>query len=312
MKVFLAGATGAIGHPLVTKLLQEGHEVFAMSRSHEKALELAKIGVQLVLADAMNETSVLQGIENARPEVVIEMLTSLPKIYTPQAMRDASETDTKLRLIGGGFLQKAAERVGAKRYILQSSAFWYGPGRGLATEEDTFAFDASPGIAAGCRVYEEIERRVLQSSCLEGVSLRFGFFYGPGTWFSRDGDMARQVKEREFPIVGSGDGHWNFVHIDDAASGIVSAMRGPPGIYNITGDVPVKMSEWVPAFAQWLGAPSPLTRSEQEEEALNGKDRVYYATALRGASNEKARRLLGFTPRPLEWLEAAGGSGPSS
>lgn len=302
MKIFIAGASGAIGHPLVKRLQSDGHEVFGMTRSKERAQEIADLGATPVVADALNALSVQAAIKRAQPEVVVDMLTSLPKTYTPQSMREASVIDKKLRTEGGAILQKASEEAGARRYILQSSAFWYAPGPGLADEKTPFAFDASPGISAGAKVYAEIENRVLQARSIEGVALRFGFFYGPGTWFEPHGDAAEQVRRRERYIIDGGHGVWNFVHIEDAAAGIALALNCATGVYNITNDSPVEQSVWLPAFARWLGAPPPLARTKEEEERINGPDSVYYATSLRGASNAKAKRELNFQPRLLEWI----------
>jgi 2-alkyl-3-oxoalkanoate reductase len=302
MKIFIAGATGAIGKPLIAALHARHHEIFAMTISKEKAEEMIRLGVNPVIADALDAEAVLQGMQKAKPDVVIDMLTSLPKVYTPQAMKEAAEGNRRLRREGGSYLQRAAILSNARRYILQSTAFWYEPGLGLATEETSLAFEASPGVAAGCRVYEEIENRVLHEKGLEGIVLRFGFFYGPGTWYALDGNMADQVRARNYYMVGGGHGVWNFVHVEDAAQGIVSAIQGVPGIYNITGDIPLELAVWLPAYARWLGAPLPPERTAAEEEAINGPDSVYYATRLRGASNAKARRILGFSPRVLEWI----------
>lgn len=304
MRIFIAGATGVIGRPLVSLLTSKGHTVFAMSRSQEKMDQIASSGAEPILADALNATSILEGLKTAKPDVVIEMLTSLPKEYTPQAMREASERNNKVRLEGGANLQKAAQAVGAKRYILQSSAFWYEPGPGFATEETPFAFHASPGIAAGAQVYAQMETRVLDAKRIDGVVLRFGFFYGPGTWYASNGNMAEQVRSGSYPIVGNGQGVWNFVHVEDAAHGIALSLDGLPGIYNITNDTPVQMSDWLPAYARWLGAPPPPRRTLEEELKQKGPDSVYYATQLRGASNAKAKKELGFVARPLEWLNA--------
>jgi|SRR5579862_746614 len=302
MKIFVAGASGAVGNPLISRLIAEGHEVWGMTRTKERSHAIADRGATPIIADALDAASIFAGIKKSEPEVIVEMLTSLPKEYTPQAMRAASEQDRKIRIEGGAHLQKAAQAVGCKRYIIQSSAFWYKPGRGLADEQTPFAFEASPGIVSGTKVYAHIEQRVLQAPYLEGVALRFGFFYGSGTWYAPDGSMAHRVKSRDYPIVGGGRGIWNFIHIEDAADAIALAIKGPPGVYNIVNDTPLKVSTWLPAYARWLGAPTPLTRTMEEELFLSGPDSVYYATQLRGASNAKAKRELQFNPRPLEWL----------
>lgn len=309
LKIFVAGATGAIGKPTIKRLLQEGHILFGMTRSAARARELESMGVTPVLGNALHTQEVEAAMKLTRPDVVIEMLTSLPKNYTPQAMQEASVQDVKLRIEGGANLQRAAVQIGVKRYLVQSSAFWYAPGISLADETTPFAFDASPGIAAGTRVYAAVEERVLQAKELTGVALRFGFFYGPGTWFCPEGDVADQIRHQRYPVIGEGKGLWHFVHVEDCANAIVAALTCPAGAYNIVNDMPVAQSVWVPAFASWLGAPPPPRRSVEEELRINGPDTVYYATSLRGASNAKAKRDLSFKPRSLEWLDVLSSHG---
>jgi len=303
MRIFIAGATGAIGRPLVSQLVGDGHLVWGMTRSEKGALELEKIGAMPLIANALDEPSLRAALREAKPDVVIEMLTSLPKEYTPQTMQEAAARNTRLRLEGGANLQSAAESVGVKRYMVQSSAFWYAPGPDLATEETPFALDPSLPIAKGATVYVEQEKRVFGSATLEGVALRFGFFYGPGTWYDVEGSMARQVKSESYPLVGDGGGIWSFVHVDDAAKGVSAALHCAPGAYNLTDDAPLAQSVWLPAYARWLGAPPPPVRSVEEELEINGPGSVYYATRLRGASNEKAKKELGFRPRMPPWIE---------
>jgi|LakMenEpi03Aug12_release.lakeMendotaPanAssembly.Ray.scaffolds.fasta_scaffold53312_3 nucleoside-diphosphate-sugar epimerase len=302
MKILIAGASGAIGLPLIDLLIQDGHEVFGMTQSKEKASLIAGKGAKPVKINVLEKETVSSTLATLKPEVVVDMLTHLPKEYTPESMRQAAEMDAKIRLEGGSNLQTAAEACGALRYIAQSAAFWYAPGEGLADENVPFAFDASPGIASGCRVYEKIEQRVLQSEKLDGVALRFGFFYGPGTWFHPEGSAADQVRKRQFPIIGTGNGIWNFVHIHDAAKAIAAAVYCFPGAYNIVNNYPVAMKEWLPAFARYLGTNHPPHISEEEGLKQGGADAVYYATKLRGASNGKAKRELNFQPKTFEWF----------
>jgi hypothetical protein len=168
--------------------------------------------------------------------------------------------------------------------------------------------DASPAVAAEARVLAEIERRFLGSPNIEGIVLRYGFFYSPGTWFHPDGDVAQQVKQQHFPIVGSGEGVWSWLHIEDAAvatAAAAAAGRGKPGIYLIANDQPLAVGQWLPAFAEWLNAPSPPQISVEDALQASGADAVYYGTQMRGASNAKAKRELSFQPRPLEWIADA-------
>ncbi|WP_341530197.1 NAD(P)-dependent oxidoreductase [Nostoc sp. UHCC 0302] len=303
MKIFVAGATGAIGRPLIAQLLAQGHEVVALTRSLEKAQTLAEQGVELAIADVFDADAVKAAITRTQPEVVIEQLTSLPKTYTSESMSAASALNTRIRREGGANVLAAAQAAGVRRYLRQSIAFWAIPGAGLADEETPLAFDASPAVAADAHIVTEIERDLLGNPNLEGIALRYGFLYGPGTWFAPDGDVAQQVLQQQFPIIGNGEGVWSWLHIEDAAIATVAAAeRGNPGIYLITDDQPLAVREWLSAYAQWLNAPPPPQVSVEDALRISGADAVYYGTQMRGASNAKAKRELNFQPRPLEWM----------
>jgi 2-alkyl-3-oxoalkanoate reductase len=192
--------------------------------------------------------------------------------------------------------------AGVRRYLLQSSGYWYAPGPGLADESVPFVFSGSPGVEAGARIYMELEARAAATPGIEFVALRYGFFYGSGTWYTREGDMGDQVRQQQVPIIGEGQGVYSFVHIDDAAGATAAALECPPGAYNIVDGNPSPQHVWLTAFARAAGAPAPPRVSEEEGLRTSGPDAVYYATRLRGASHEKARRELGFRPRLLEWI----------
>ena len=210
MKVFIAGATGAVGHPLISRLVAAGHDVIGMTSSERGLQTLREAGAEGVVANALDAQAVQVAMNKARPDAVIEELTSLPKHYTPEEMRAAADRDRTVRLEGGRNLQNAARAAGARRYIVQSTGFFYAPGPGLATETEPLALDASPAVSASVRTYIQIEQRVLSSSDQEGVALRYGFFYGPGTWFTPDGDVANQVRaigNSQSQVPGRGSGH---------------------------------------------------------------------------------------------------------
>ncbi len=303
MKILIAGGTGAIGRPLIAELQAKRHAVIALTRSAEKARALVEQGIEPAIADVFDADAVKATVSRAKPEVVIEQLTALPRTYTSESMRAAAPFNRRIRLEGGANVLAAAQAAGARRYLRQSIAFWASPGQGLVNEETPLASDASPAVAADIRVVTEIERRLLEATNIEGIALRYGFFYGPGTWFHPDGDVARQVREQQFPIIGSGDGVWSWLHIEDAASATARAAdQGSPGIYQIVNDQPLAVRQWLPAFAEWLSAPRPPRVSIEEALKTGGEDAVYYGTRLRGASNAKAKRELGFQPRPLEWI----------
>jgi nucleoside-diphosphate-sugar epimerase len=303
MKILVAGGTGAIGRPLIAELLAKGHALVALTRSSEKAEALRQQGVEPAIADVFDADAVNMVVRRAQPEVVIEQLTSLPRTYTRESMTAAAAVNTRLRLEGGANVLAAAQAAGVRRYLRQSIAFWAIPGPGLADEVTPLAYDASPAVAADARVVTLLERRLLGNPNIEGIALRYGFFYGPGTWFNPDGDVAQQVLQQQFPIVGSGAGVWSWLHIEDAAIATAkAAQQGNPGIYLIANDQPLPVRHWLPAFAQWMKAPPPPQISVEDALNTSGADAVYYGTQMRGVSNAKAKRELGFWPRPLEWI----------
>ena len=183
-------------------------------------------------------------------------------------------------------------------------------GRGLSTLVRTFdkpmglAVDASSRVAASARAYAELESRVLNAEGIEGVALRYGFFYGPGTWYNPDGAAADQARKQELAIIGAGEGVWSWVHIEDAAVATVAALTAPPRVAHDVDDEPSAVGRWRPAFARWVGAPPPPRVTEDEGCELGGEDAVYYGNRLRGASNAKAKTTLNFAPRRLVWLDS--------
>jgi len=302
MRLMIAGATGAIGRPLIRCLRERSHAVFALARSPESARAVAAAVAEPVIADALDAAAVKAALIQVRPEAVINELTSLPRHYTAAEMAAAAERDRKVRTEGNANLLAALRDVGVRRYLLQSSGFWYAPGEGLADEGEPFAYAASPAVAAGSRGYAELERAAATAG-IDFVALRYGFFYGPGTWFNADGDIGDQVRRRQVPVIGEGQGVWNWVHIEDAAAATTAALDCAPGAYNLVDDDPSPQRRWLPAFAGAVGAPPPPRISESEAMATLGPDTVYYATRLRGSANGKAKRELNFRPRPLEWLD---------
>lgn len=308
MRVFIAGGTGAIGRPLVGQLLAKGHAVTALTRSPEKARATLGSEVEFATADVFDRDAVKAAVAKARPEVVIEQLTALPKHYTREEMTKAGPLNTRLRLEGGDSVLAAARAAGVRRYLRQSIAFWGAPGEGLADEQTPLAADGPPAVAGDVRTVTELESRLREAADLEGIAMRYGFFYGPGTWFHPDGDVANQVKQQQFPIVGNGEGVWSWLHIEDAAIATALAVeRGKRGEYVIADDRPLPVSEWLPAFARYVNAPPPPRVTVDDALRAAGADAVYYGTKMRGVSNAKAKRELGFEPRPLEWLSAPKG-----
>ncbi len=301
MRILIAGASGAIGRPLLRGLRAKQHEVFALTRSPNSPA-LQESGAQPVIADALDATAVRGAVGRIRPDAVLNELTSLPRHYTPSDMKAASDRDRRVRVQGNINLLAALREGGVRRYLLQSSGFFYAPGDGLADESVPLIASASPGVEANALIYRELEARAAAVPGIEFVALRYGFFYGPGTWYTRDADVGDQVRQQKAPIIGEGQGVYSFVHIDDAAEATAAALECPPGAYSIVDGDPSPQHAWLTAFARAAGAPAPLRVSEEEALRTSGPDAVYYATRLRGAANAKARRVLQFRPRRLEWI----------
>jgi 2-alkyl-3-oxoalkanoate reductase len=300
MKVFVAGASGAIGRPLIAELIRKGHMVTGMTHSEAGAKRLRGYGVEVAIANALDNGAVEAALRASDAEAVIDELTAIPK--TPSELPAYAAGDRELRIEGGGNLYRAALACGVRRYIQQSSGFFLDAKSALADENSPLAVNASPLIAGYARMYAYLEQRVLESS-IEGVVLRYGFFYGPNTWYDPDGrGTADEVRKQQFPVIEGGEAQWSFVHIEDAAHATVAALTADPGKYVVVDDDPSPVGVWLPRFASFVGAPPPpFTTAEQARQAA-GEDAVYYQTRLSGASNAKAKRELDFTPRRLEWL----------
>ncbi|HEX2084834.1 MAG TPA: NAD(P)-dependent oxidoreductase [Solirubrobacteraceae bacterium] len=294
MRVLLAGATGAIGRPLVPRLVAAGHEVVGLTRRASRAREIERAGARGVVCDVIDRAATLALADEVRPDVVMDQTTSLPQRYDARKMWKFYEGMVELRLRGTPNLIEAAQRTGA-RMVFQSIAFLYAPdGNGrLRTEDDPpyerdapFPWDlALPAIIA-------LERRVVD---IGGLVLRYGMFYGPGTHFD-DGQIAHDVRKRRMPVVGRGTGVFSFIHVDDAAAATVLALeRGVTGILNVVDDRPLPMREWLPEYARAIGAPRPLRLPAWLVRRVAPLG-AYWGTSMPGASNERARRELGWAP----------------
>jgi nucleoside-diphosphate-sugar epimerase len=303
MRVFVAGATGVIGRQLVPMLLAEGHEVSAMTRSPEKADALRAGGAETVIADALDGDAVLAVVRQARPDAVIHQLTAIPPRLDPRKIvRDFELTD-RLRTEGTGHLLAAARDAGAGRIIAQSIAFAYNPGPpgSVHGEADPLTTDPPAQFRRSAAAIAELERTVLGAG---GQVLRYGYFYGPGSSIARDGTIGREVTRRRLPIIGGGGGVWSFIHVHDAASATVAALADDrPGVYNVVDDEPARVSQWIPALADALGAPAPRRVPALIARALAGSYGVMTMTRAQGASNELVKRELGWTPRYASWRE---------
>jgi nucleoside-diphosphate-sugar epimerase len=304
MRVFVAGASGAIGRPLVRQLVAAGHEVTGMTSTEANAPAIEAGGATAVVCDALDAAAAAEAVKEAGAEVLISQLTRLPKEdFNPRTI-DYGPTN-EARHEGGRNMIAAARAGGARRFVTQSIAFLYEPQGGMVkTEDDPAWADPPPPFDTGAGPTLEHEREALEAEGIEGIVLRYGFFYGPGTYYARDGGTAKQVMARRFPIVGKGAGTFSFVHVDDAASATVAAIdQGSPGIYNVVDDEPAPMREWLPVYAKALGAKRPFRVPAWLARIAAGPFATVMATELRGASNEKAKRELGWQPLHSSWRQ---------
>ena len=304
MRVFVAGASGAIGCPLVPRLIAAGHEVTGMTRSEARGEDVRAAGARAAVVDVFDRDALSAAMAEASPEVVVHELTSLPDRLDFRK-EDTYAATNRVRTEGTRNLIDAARAAGARRFVCQSIAFAYRPGgAGLKTEDDPLLDDAPGAFGSGVAALREMEGMVLGSEDLEGLVLRYGFFYGPGTYYAEDGSTTRDVRRRRMPVVGRGTGMFSFIHVEDAADATVAAVeRGAPGVYNIADDHPAPMSEWLPVFAKAVGAKSPRRVPVWLARLVAGKDVAAFALELPGASNEKAKRELGWQPAHPSWRE---------
>jgi nucleoside-diphosphate-sugar epimerase len=304
MRVFVAGASGAVGRRMIPQLTEAGHSVVAITRDPAKAQALRERGVEAVICDVFDRGRVTAAVRDGRPDAIVHQLTDLPASMNPRKLSAVYERNDRVRREGTASLLAAAKNAGVTRFIVQSMGTWYRPEGGfIKTEEDPLWTDAPEPIGAAVRTVGEMERTVLAGVPL-GVVLRYGAFYGPGTWFAPDGEIARRTRQRMFPILGSGNGITSFIHVDDAASAAVAALgASAPGIFNIADDEPAAASAWMPAYAAALGAPPPRRVPEFLGRLFLGRPLTKWVTTVRGASNASAKARLGWHPRYASWRE---------
>jgi nucleoside-diphosphate-sugar epimerase len=284
-------------------LVAAGHEVTGMTRSAEKTALVQALGATPVVCDVYDAEALRALVARVRPEAVIHELTDLPAALDPRRAAEQLAGNDRIRTEGTRNLVAAARAGGARRIVAQSIAFAYRPGgAGPATEDDDLWDDAPRPFAASVGAVRELERAVTRAGGIEGVVLRYGFFYGPGRAFASDGHFAREARRRRLPLVGHAGGVASFIHVDDAAAATVRAVEGgAPGIYNVVDDEPAPAREWVPAFAAAVGAKPPFRVPTWLARLIAGRYAVMLMTESRGARNERAKRTLGWQPRHTSW-----------
>lgn len=306
MKVFLAGAGGAMGRQLIPRLVADGHEVVGVTRSESKRDLVASLGARPVIADALDAEQIAGAVAEAAPEVVLHQLTSIPGNLEPRHFdRDFALTN-RLRTEGLDNLLAAARAAGARRFIAQSYTGWPYARQGgpVKDEEDPLDPDPPEQFRNTLAAIRHLEASVTGADGLDGLVLRYGGFYGPGTSvaLTPEGAQIEAIRKRRFPVVGSGAGVWSFVQIEDAAAATAAAVtKGAPGIYNVVDDDPASVSEWLPALAAAVGAKPPRKVPRWLGRLLAGEATVVLMTESRGASNAKAKRELAWQPRYPSW-----------
>lgn len=304
MRVFVAGATGAIGRRLVPMLVAQGHEVTGLTRAADGRQALERMGAKAFVGDALDADAVRRAVAGPRPDAVVNELTDLPQALNPRKLAEVYARNDRLREEGSRHLLTAAKEAGVPRVVLQSAAYWYAPGGARpAAEEEPLHAGAPEPIGAAVRTMRAVEEAHRAARGLDAVVLRYGMFYGPGTWYSREGDVGRQVAKRRYPVIGRGEGTVSFVHVDDAARATVAALTGPAGTYNVVDDDPAPNGEWPLVFARALGAKPPMRVPKAVARLAAGSALVEWLTSARPASNAKAKRDLGWTPAYPTWRQ---------
>jgi nucleoside-diphosphate-sugar epimerase len=306
MKVLVAGATGALGRQLVPQLVARGHEVYGMTRTQSKVHAVRAMGATPLVADALDPEAVASAVAESEPEVIVHQLTALSgSIDMRHFERDFALTN-RLRSEGTDHLLAAGRAVGIKRFVAQSYAGWPFARTGGPVKSEDAPLDPDPpeGLRQALAAIRHLEEAVTGASWTEGVVLRYGGFYGPGTSLAPDGEHRELIRKRGFPVVGGGQGVWSFVHIEDAAEATVAAVEhGSRGVYNVVDDEPAPVAEWLPAIAESVGAKRPRKVPRWLGRLLAGEVATVMMTEVRGASNEKAKRELGWRPGHPSWRE---------
>jgi nucleoside-diphosphate-sugar epimerase len=303
MRVFVAGATGAIGRELIPLLVAGGHQVHGMTRSGSKRQELRELGAVPVVADALDREQVTAAVERARPDVIVHQLTALKTLDLRHMERTFALTN-RLRTEGTDHLLAAGRAVGVKRFVAQSNATAYARDGAPVKAEDQGLYDPEPvgAMAANLEAMRHLEEAVLGAEWTEGIVLRYGAFYGPGTSIAADGEMVELVRKRKAPVIGDGGAVWSFIHVADAAEATLRAIEtGTRGLYNVVDDDPAPVAEWLPELAGELGAKRPMRIPRLVARLFAGPEAVVLMTEITGASNRKAKRELGWRPDHPSW-----------
>ncbi len=304
MHVFIAGASGTVGHTLIPYLIRHGHTVTGTTRSPAKADALRALGAKPAIMDGLDAASVRAAVEAARPDAIVHEMTALSSMNPRHKPDRTFAVTNRLRTEGTEHLLAGARAAGVERFVAQSYAGWPYARAGGPVKSESDPLDPQPpkGITETHAAIRRLERLVVEAG---GIVLRYGGFYGPGSGITAGGDQVDLVRRRKLPLVGDGGGVWSFIHTDDAASATLAALeRGRPGeIYNVVDDEPAPVREWLPALADAAGAKPPRHLPAWLVRTLAGPATVTMMTESRGASNAKARAELAWQPSHPSWRE---------
>ncbi|WOX20566.1 NAD(P)-dependent oxidoreductase [Streptomyces solicathayae] len=306
MKVLVTGATGAVGGQLVPQLVAAGHTVVATTTSESKTARLREAGAEPIVLDVLDAAAVHDAVSRTRPEAIVHQATALAGNLTLRKVdRDFAVTN-RLRTDGTDNLLAAAAESGVRRFVAQSAmqVLYARSGGPVKAEDAPLDTHPAPGSELTLAAIRYLEHAVTSAPGIDGIVLRYGGFYGPGTSIEPGGEQLELVRKCQFPVVGGGGGVWSFTHVADAAGAAVAAVeRGAPGIYNIVDDDPARLSEWLPELARLAGAKKPMNVPRWVGRLLAGEFIAMASTEIRGASNAKAKKELDWTPRHPSWRQ---------
>jgi nucleoside-diphosphate-sugar epimerase len=306
MKIFIAGASGAVGRRLLPMLARRGHSVVATTRSAQRVTQLRTLGAEPVVVDAFDRAAVVRAIESARPEVVVHQLTALAHAKSLKHFDREFAATNRLRTEGTDNLLAGARAAGVQRFIAQSFTGWTNPREGSRVKNEDDPLDPHPPhtMQQTLDAIRYLERAVSEASGVHAIVLRYGYLYGPGTSFAPGGDILEAVRSRRFPIVGSGAGVWSFVHVDDIAMAtVIAAESAPSGLYNVVDDEPAEAGTWLPELARVVGAKPPRHVPVWLARLMIGDAGVALMTQSRGSSNVKIKRAFAWQPLYRTWRD---------
>jgi nucleoside-diphosphate-sugar epimerase len=301
MKVFVAGAAGAIGSRLVPQLVARGHEVVATTRSPDNLTRLQNLGAEAVVADGLDRVAVGEAVARAAPDAIVHQMTALSGKADLRHFDRWFAATNRLRTEGTEHLLAAAKTAGVNRFVAQSYTGWTNIREGGRIKSEDDPLDPTPAKAQteSMAAINILEQAVVTAP-LEGTVLRYGNFYGPGASEA----LVELVRKRQMPIIGEGGGVWSWIHLDDAASATVSAVeRGTRGVYNIVDDEPAEVAAWLPYLADAVGAKRPIRVPSWLGRLAAGEVTVQWMTEGRGSSNDKAGRTLDWRPAWTTWRD---------